>query len=110
MLIPLTDCQSCSSDSVGGQKPKLSKFPGILEINYVIGLCLMVIPEIIPSLEGVLSPIQHLHVIVVFRSAQLNPLPTLGMLVKEVEIMLGLSQHVSATKRFLNGSGARCLL
>lgn len=70
----------------------------------------MVIPEIIPSLEGVLSPIQHLHVIVVFRSAQLNPLPALGMLVKELAILLGLSQHVSGTKRFLNGSGARCLL
>lgn len=68
------------------------------------------IPEIIPSLEGFLSPVQHLHDIMVFRSAQLNFLPALAMLVKELALLLGLSQRVSGTKRFLNGSGARCLL
>lgn len=97
---------------LGERKPKLSKSPGTLEIRYVIGLCLAVTPENLPSLQGALSPIQHPHDIKVLNpsSALLNPLPALGMLARETALLLGLSRHVKRAKRFLNGSGARCLL
>lgn len=89
----------------GEWKPELSKSPGTLEMK----ACHWSLPCCdtwgYTSLQGVLSQVQHLQDITVLNPSisLLNPFPALGMLARELALLLGLYRHARGAKMSLNG-------